>query len=129
LQGSDLFRVTAHYTTGYSPYATVYIALPGNEDGLVPPPLTALQGNYPNPFNPETTIAFSLAENGPVRLCVYNARGEKVRTLMEENLRAGDHTAVWNGLDANGRAVGSGVYFYRLEAGNKSFTRKALLLK
>ncbi len=89
----------------------------------------SLGQNYPNPFNPITTIRFDLPAAGHVVLEVYNVLGQKVKTLVDEHRTAGFHTAEWNGTDNRGVAVASGVYFYRMEAGNFSSYRKMLLLK
>jgi len=83
----------------------------------------------PNPFNPETTIRFSLAQAGPARMHVYNVRGQRVATLVDETLEAGEHQAVWRGRDNNDRPCASGVYLVRLRAGDFVQTRKLLLLK
>ncbi|MFO7895500.1 MAG: FG-GAP-like repeat-containing protein [Candidatus Cloacimonadales bacterium] len=93
------------------------------------PMLTRLQGNYPNPFNPTTTIAFDLAAETQVKLEVYNAKGQKVKTVLQENLAAGAHSIVWDGKDSNNRAVASGVYFYQLQAADYTKTKKMMLLK
>ncbi len=85
--------------------------------------------NYPNPFNPNTTIRFTLAQSGPVQLRIYDALGRHVRTLAEGPHAAGAHGVVWDGRDANGRALASGVYVYRLRAGTQEATRRMLLLK
>jgi len=84
---------------------------------------------WPNPFNPSTTVAFSLPRAGQTELAVYNIRGQRVRTLLNARLAAGEHTAVWNGRDDTGRAVGSGVYFCRLTSAGETRTNKVLLLK
>jgi hypothetical protein len=85
---------------------------------------------YPNPFNPETTISFALpkAENN-VNLIIYNSKGQKVRTLLAGSADKGTHNLIWRGVDDNGTAVGSGIYFYRLSASGKSISRKMVLLK
>jgi hypothetical protein len=87
--------------------------------------------NYPNPFNPSTTILFNLnteyAEN--TELVIYNLKGQKVKQLIKDQLSAGQHTAVWNGLDDEGKSVTSGVYFYKLKAGNFEQTKKMILMK
>lgn len=88
-----------------------------------------LAGNYPNPFNPATTIAFSLAQSSDVKLTVFNVLGQSVTTLVDGTMEAGEHNVVWNGTDANGNTVSSGVYLYRLEASNFSETKKMTLLK
>jgi len=99
---------------------------------MVPePPLLsyALQPNHPNPFNPSTTIRYSLAASGRVNLRVYDLRGRLVRTLVVSDRPAGWHQASWDGRDDAGTAVASGVYFYRLEAGSFLHSRKMLLLR
>ena len=85
--------------------------------------------NYPNPFNPETTIRFSVPTSGNVKIDIYNIRGQRVTTLLNETLNYGHHSAVWNGTDSNGRSVGSGVYFYRIHAGGENVTNRMLLMK
>jgi hypothetical protein len=88
-----------------------------------------LAGNYPNPFNPATTIAFSLAKSSDVKLTVFNVLGQSVTTLVDGTMEAGEHNVVWNGTDARGNTVSSGVYLYRLEASDFSETKKMTLLK
>jgi len=85
--------------------------------------------NYPNPFNPSTTIVFSLGRGGEVRLDVYNILGRPVVTLIDQYLSAGDHSIIWDGRDGGGQRVSSGVYLYRLQAGEASMTKKMLLIK
>ncbi len=88
-----------------------------------------LEQNYPNPFNPSTTIRFSLLEDGLVRLTVYNVMGQAVKTLADRHITAGSHEVTWDGNDQSGRTVSSGIYFYRLEAGDVEMTKRMLLLK
>lgn len=88
-----------------------------------------LHGNYPNPFNPTTTIRFDLPEAASVNLDIFNLRGQKVRSLVNSDLPAGAHSAVWNGRDTTGNPVSSGVYLYRLSDGNRELTRKMMLMK
>jgi hypothetical protein len=89
-----------------------------------------LEQNYPNPFNPQTTIAFSLKVRGHVRIDVFNVAGERVRTVLDETRAAGSYSDVrWDGRDASGSAVASGVYFYKLVTDGFSDTRKMVLLK
>jgi hypothetical protein len=86
--------------------------------------------NYPNPFNPTTTICYSLQDPGKVELCVFNSKGQKIRTLVNENISKGDHQIVWDGKDKSGNSVGSGIYFYKIKTGNEQIkTNKCLLLK
>jgi len=99
------------------------------EGDMTVPQVTALKGNYPNPFNPSTTIAFDIAQDGMVAIEVYNIKGQKVKTVTNEAMKAGRYTVVWNGDDNNGREVGSGVYFYRMTSGGYTKTQKMLLMK
>jgi hypothetical protein len=94
------------------------------------PKTYALGANFPNPFNPSTSIEYALPQTGSARLTIYDVLGRKVRTLFSEiSHPAGIFTAAWDGRDTNGRAVGNGIYFYRLEAGKFSRTRKMALVK
>ena len=88
-----------------------------------------LERNYPNPFNPSTTIPFHLSEMAAVRLEIYDALGQKVRTLVEGAQSAGHHQVVWDGRDESGSLAAAGVYIYRLQAGTFSQTRKLLFVK
>jgi hypothetical protein len=89
----------------------------------------ALYPNRPNPFNPQTTIAFSLQNAGPVQLCIYDVAGRLVRTLVASHLDAGPHERLWNGRDDAGRRVASGVYVMRLQTNGFEQARRMLLLK
>jgi hypothetical protein len=89
----------------------------------------ALQQNHPNPFNAATTIAFTLERADRVRLVIYDLLGRRVKTIMDEDLSSGSHTAAWDGKDDYGADVTTGVYFYRLTAGNQVSSRKMVLLK
>lgn len=85
--------------------------------------------NYPNPFNPETTISFNLPTNGKVDLAIYNIKGQKVKSLLNESLLKGNHSIVWKGSDDSGKHVASGVYFYKLTSKGSSQIKKMLLMK
>ncbi len=94
------------------------------------PTQAALYQNYPNPFNPATTIHFSLAREETIELTVYNLSGEIIRTLMhQQKLQPGVHTCLWDGTDAAGGAVPSGVYFYRLNGNTLRQSKKMTLVK
>jgi formylglycine-generating enzyme required for sulfatase activity len=84
--------------------------------------------NYPNPFNPLTVIPFTVPREGNVSLTVYNALGQRVRTLVSGRVRAGSHTALWDGRDEWGNGAGAGLYFNRLVSGEDGRTRKMILL-
>ena len=89
----------------------------------------ALLQNFPNPFNPETTIKYNLAESADVHLQIYNVVGQVVRTLVAERQSAGRYQVRWNGTDDRGMAVSSGIYFYHVSAGKFQDVRKLMLLK
>jgi hypothetical protein len=93
------------------------------------PLVTTLKGNYPNPFNPTTTIAFDKAEAGNVKIDIYNVKGQKVKSLTNEHFEAGKHRVMWNGTDNNGNNVGSGIYFYKMTSGEYSLTKKMIMMK
>jgi hypothetical protein len=88
-----------------------------------------LGNNYPNPFNPTTTFNFSIAKSGLVRIAVYNVLGQKIKTLIDKQMQAGNYKATWDGTDNFGSHVSSGVYFYRLESHSFSVTKKMILMK
>ena len=89
----------------------------------------ALYPNFPNPFNPETRIRFQLAENSDVKLMVYDVLGRKVRTLVSDRMNAGHHVINWDGLNDAGTDVASGMYVYRIKAGDFIAHRKMLLVR
>ncbi|MBP7309720.1 MAG: carboxypeptidase regulatory-like domain-containing protein, partial [Candidatus Cloacimonetes bacterium] len=100
-----------------------------NDDPEAPAVVTTLKNNFPNPFNPETTIAFSVKEAMPVTIEIYNVKGQKVKTLVNETKAAGNYTVPWNGTDSNGRSVSSGIYYYKMTAGKYSSTKKMIMMK
>ncbi len=102
--------------------------LAGNQLAPIPEQY-GLSQNYPNPFNPETTIEYQLPQAGHVSLKIYNLLGREVRTLVDQDMPAGFHRVQWDGKDAAGRKLDSGVYLYKLHAGSFAQTRKTLLLK
>ena len=107
---------------------TYSLGVESEEAASVPQPVK-LNANYPNPFNPSTTISFNLQEPGMTKLVIYNIMGQEVRYLLNYNMEAGNHNVVWNGKDDKGKAVSSGVYIIRLEAGKNIAMGKMLLMK
>ena len=91
--------------------------------------VTGLTSIHPNPFNPQTTVDFSLANSGRVRIAVYDVRGSLVHRLVDETMPAGSHQARWNGTDEKGLPASSGVYFVRMIAGSYQEVRKIVMLK
>jgi hypothetical protein len=100
-----------------------------DDDSGMLPDRFVLHQNYPNPFNPFTNIKFDLPHAAPVRLDIYNILGRRVKTLINDVYRAGFHSVIWNGTDDDGHSIASGVYFYRLTAGDRAATRKMVVLK
>ncbi len=90
---------------------------------------TELRDNFPNPFNPATTIRYAVAHDGPISIVVWNMAGQQVRTVVDGPIPTGYHSVVWDGRDATGREVSSGVYLYRLTSAKGSLVRKMLLLR
>jgi hypothetical protein len=99
----------------------------GETDAVMPADFK-LHQNYPNPFNPSTLIPYRLAEDGRVKLTIYNSIGQQTRTLLDGRQSTGLHTAVWNGIDDKGRPAAAGVYFYRLTSAEQHQVRKMVLL-
>ena len=87
-----------------------------------------LAQNYPNPFNPSTVISWRLAISQVVELKIFNLLGQEVRTLVNEKQEAGSHAVIWDGKDEQGNLVASGIYFYRIQAGDFVQTKKLLLI-
>ncbi|MFC1729222.1 T9SS type A sorting domain-containing protein, partial [candidate division KSB1 bacterium] len=89
----------------------------------------ALSGNYPNPFNPETNIAFELPKTERVRIDIYNILGQKVRTLVDREFKAGIRTIKWDATNDFGSKVASGMYIYRVVAGSNVASKKMMVIK
>ena len=119
----DGLRLVAGMSPPLSPTAVV------EERGATSPAAFALQQNYPNPFNGGTVIDLTLPAAGDVELAVYNMAGQKVATLIDGPRSEGAYTVQWDGRDDGGRALASGMYMYRLRAGDWVEARKLLLLR
>jgi hypothetical protein len=98
-------------------------------DLTITPTITKLNNNYPNPFNPETTISFSLKEASNVQIEIFDIKGRKVKTLINKEYNHGNHTITWNAKDDKGKELSSGMYFYRMKTNTKIETKKMLLIK
>ena len=121
VQDEDTWKVF-NTTTGFLSDSTVAVDEPA-------PALLKVKGNHPNPFNPETTIAYELSADRQVTLSIYDVDGSLVRTLIDDLQAAGLQSAVWDGRDLAGQRVASGTYFYRIDAGEESETRKMVMVK
>jgi len=108
---------------------TVTVQLVSESDEVIVPVVTKLSGNYPNPFNPTTTIAYDVAREGFVSIVVYNAKGQRVKTLVNEVCGVGVYNVIWNGLDDSGKVAGSGIYFYQMTTEVYSSVKKMVLIK
>ena len=143
---NNIADVTASYTVSLSPNIAFYFSegYSNESDISVNPVKSELIGNYPNPFNPTTTIKFKIEKNAletgnnghgsitavqHVRLDIYNIRGQRVKTLINGDFTHGEHSVVWNGLDDNAQSVGSGIYFYKFTSGDVSHVKKMLMIK
>ena len=116
--------------SGMQEYSIVKLCEQGEPDDNTPEiKKLELHSNYPNPFNPTTTISFSLPEETKISLTVFNIKGQKVKTLYSGTVEEGKHTVTWNGEDENDKPVSSGIYFYKLKTCKQELTHKMLLLK
>lgn len=111
-------------------FGPIFIETPSQSTGIPEIPLvTGLTALYPNPFNPDLTVNYSVDTKLPVEIHVFNFRGQKIKTLVNEIKDTGYHSHVWNGRDEMGRQCSSGVYHIIMKAGGKQFNKKAILLK
>ena len=107
-----------------------YVKLGNNEQNGITSEIVGLRiSNYPNPFNPSTTINYNIPKDGDVKLNIYNLKGQLVKTLVSESKKSGSYKITWNGDDQAGNRVSSGLYFTRIESNGKTLTNKMLMLK
>lgn len=112
------------YEYGSPPFVNI------DNESNVPSPKITLKQNFPNPFNPRTTISFSIQSDSKIELVIFNVKGQKIQTLAHNEYSKGLHSIVWNGDDEEGKAVSSGVYLYKLNVNDKTeAVNKCLLLK
>ena len=121
------------YSGNTENYGPVSLTTPLETGSEIPPVVIGLHNNYPNPFNPTTSITFAVKEETNATLTVINVKGQKVKTLLNryipENEIRKEITSVWNGTDSNDKKAASGIYFYKLEAENKTIIKKMILMK
>ncbi len=112
-------------------FPTSSVAVTPNENGV--PANVRFNGNYPNPFNPTTTFSYSLGGETNVTLTLYNIKGQKIKTLIDENQTSGTHQVIWDGTDNHGKKVSTGIYFSHFDASEKekdyTSVKKIILLK
>ena len=121
--------VTGHFNGGS--LATNYTALmePGISQTPVQPLVFGLHPNFPNPFNAETRIRFDLPATAATRLVIFNALGQRVRTMFDEVAQPGRHAITWDGRDERGAPLATGTYLYLLTSGSQAESRALLLVK
>ena len=123
-------EVTFEMNINAEPYTVTLTIDHENPENNSPAFTNCLLGNYPNPFNPTTSIRFSIKDdNTPVEIKIYNIKGELVRIFHKDSYNAGLHNIKWNGRNNNGKFVSSGIYFNRITIGNHQFNGKMILLK
>jgi hypothetical protein len=130
----EIYVVTAtevrnEYAIKFTTNTPTVVSVEDGDETFNLPDNYVLEQNYPNPFNPETRINYSIPEQAYVKLCIYDINGILVKTLYEGNQSAGRYQTVWDGESSSGVKVGSGVYFYRIQANSFIQTRKMILLK
>ena len=113
--------------SGNQNYSRIILGSPEQQEDITLPNLNL--GIHPNPFNPNTTISYNVSQENNVSLEVYNVKGQLVKQLFTGKVSAGEHSAVWNGKDDSGNAVSSGIYYSKLTVGDKSITKKMILMK
>lgn len=102
----------------------------GVENNIITSDISTMGQNYPNPFNPETSIDYNLTQAANISIEVFNVKGQKITTLVNEHKAAGNYTTTWNGTDSNNKHVSSGIYFYKMRTDDRYIdTRKMILLK
>lgn len=129
--GNYTYSVSAVYSGDYESAQTDPVSVDVTfSDDMQIPVVTAIEGNYPNPFNPNTAIQFSLAQSTQkTEISIYNAKGQKVITLFNDKLDAGSYNIDWIGVDSDNNPVASGIYFVRMNADGKILTKSVTLLK
>jgi len=133
LDANDLFGATANdemYFDDYwfGPQDTIVVVGIGGDETQIPQEF-ALEQNFPNPFNPTTTIKYQLPKTADVTIAIYNLLGQKVRTLVKERKEPGYYQVEWNGLNYHGVRVATGLYIYRIQAADFVLSKKMLMLK
>ncbi|MCD4829333.1 MAG: T9SS type A sorting domain-containing protein [Candidatus Cloacimonetes bacterium] len=127
--GMHTLGVSCVFSTGESEIVTVDVEIVSAGDEPDAPVVTCLRGVYPNPFNPSTTVVFSIARSSPVSIEVFNVRGQRVRLLRREVLPVGHHEVTWDGRDESGLSCATGLYFIRMKTDTYEAMHKAIMLK
>jgi immune inhibitor A len=133
VSGTSLVKIDNISSSAATMYADLIVGLTAStgdegDESLVPTTVELLQ-NYPNPFNPATVISFTTSAATTARLEIYNLLGHRVKTLVDDYVEPGTSTVTWDGTDERGSPVASGVYFYRLTAGDAAQVKKMVLVR
>jgi len=112
----------------YRPHLEIVLSPLANDDVYALKPVNYIK-NYPNPFNPSTTIEYDLAKNSNISVEVYNAKGQRVKTLVNAYMQAGKHSLVWNGADDNCQTVSTGIYYCKIKCNNSVQFQKMMMIK
>ena len=123
----NVWEISSDNNNGYPTLKQVTTL--SDKDYLIPINKFLLYANYPNPFNPLTTISFEIKIASDVVIDIYNVRGQLVKTLLNDRFPIGKHSVEWNGTDDNGKSVSSGVYFYQMRVGDFVQSRRMVMLK
>ncbi len=127
------FKTSSPFTSGYQllprKTADINVGVSVKEDEIINPKAFSLGQNYPNPFNPTTAISYEIPKASDISIKVYNLLGQEIRTLFKGKQNAGKFVITWDGRDNAGKAVSTGIYFYRLNAPNFIQTRKMIMIK
>ena len=128
------YSIVANYTAGIvsdAAFSNILVKTGvGTNDDLIIPAISEISSVYPNPFNPETTISYSLAEDAELEINIYNVKGQLVMTLVNSKQTAGEHTVIWSGVDSNDKNQSSGIYLIRLQVNGRNISnRKCILMK
>ncbi|MDX9869881.1 MAG: M6 family metalloprotease domain-containing protein [Candidatus Cloacimonadales bacterium] len=128
LEYSYTVRAVYSNPTGLSPHSNSFDIIPSDTDS---PELftTKLYGNYPNPFNPSTSISFSLKEKSRVKISIYNVKGELVKELINSELPYGKHTIIWDGKNNHHKKAAAGIYMLKMEAPKYNLIKKMVMIK
>jgi len=122
---ADNFDLLVYHNNYYAIYSCQ--ATPNGDLEISPVTLNA--SNYPNPFNPETTISYDISKQGKVSVDIFNLKGQKVKSLLNEIQEAGQHKIIWQGDNEAGKKVSSGTYFFKVKSGEEEIVKKMLLMK
>ncbi len=116
------------FNDGEGNFTEEYVSAQGDKINYISKEIS--MNNYPNPFNPTTTISYFIPAKSNVEISIYNLKGQRIRKLLTQNVKSVSHSVVWNGNDDNGKTVGSGVYFYKLLVNGKTkAVKKCVMLK